>query len=88
MRIRVRMIRFLLLGSLLLLPTASLAEDFTGFYAGVNAGYGWDREEAKGIAPIPRPTGASGTRTEGLPPSASAAAAAFRRGAGRPSTSR
>ncbi|MCJ2012357.1 hypothetical protein [Methylobacterium sp. J-076] len=55
------------------------AEDFTGAYAGVNAGYGWSREGNHGTAPATLP-GATATvpSAPSLPPSATAAAAALR----------
>lgn len=56
------------------------AEDFTGFYAGVNAGYGRGHEESKetipGLSSGTNPGAGSATT---LPPSASAAAATLRR---------
>ncbi|MGX7708298.1 hypothetical protein [Methylobacterium sp. Gmos1] len=58
---------------------AAAAEDFTGFYAGVNAGYGWGKERhapARGGArpgtPLPAWSGPQGA--DGLPPSAARAA--------------
>ncbi len=82
------MIRRLPLLILLAAPPAQ-AEDFTGFYAGVNAGYGWSREKDKDAAPWVAPgvpSGESGPATT-LPPSASAAAAGVQR-AGRAATGR
>lgn len=77
------MIRLLtLLGSLLLATASARAEDFSGFYAGVSAGYGRGHEDTKGTGGTPGPTttlpegrGAD----DGLPPSASAAASSLRR---------
>ena len=68
----------------LLLPLAALparAEDFTGFYAGVNAGYASGRETNTGTAPVATPGAPpSGNHTAtALPPSASAAAAGVQR---------
>ena len=65
----------------LLLALPARAEDFTGFYAGVNAGYGWGREKDAGAAPAVSP-GAPTSESRAvtaLPPSASAAAAAVQR---------
>ncbi|WP_244480574.1 hypothetical protein [Methylobacterium sp. Leaf399] len=55
-------------------PAAS-AEDFTGFYAGVNAGYafGKDTSEATSPAPVVTP-GAPPSNATALPPSAANAA--------------
>jgi hypothetical protein len=75
------MIRSLSLAGLLLLaPSLVHAEDFTGFYAGVNAGYGWGHEGTKGGTRLgpPRTDLRSGS-ADGLPPSASAAATAMGR---------
>lgn len=65
------------------------AEDFTGFYAGVNAGYGRGHEESKGTIPgfSSGTNPGEGSTTAALPPSASAAAAMLRR-PGRNSTTR
>lgn len=73
----------------LLVSLPAQAEDFTGFYAGVNAGYGWSRDKEMGAAPAVSP-GAPSSESRGatvLPPSASAAAAAVQR-PGRAGTSR
>jgi hypothetical protein len=77
------MVRFVSMIAGLVLAAASVparATDFTGFYAGVNAGYGWEREKSAtknhagpGIA-VPDARAA-----DALPPSASAAAAALNR---------
>ncbi len=82
------MIRLLtLLGSLLLATASARAEDFSGFYAGVNAGYGRGHEDTKGTAGTPAPAAAlpeGRGGDDGLPPSASAAASTLRRsGSGR-----
>jgi hypothetical protein len=78
--------RSLLVG--LALAAASVparATDFTGFYAGVNAGYGWEREKSDTKARVLPGTSLPDARTtNALPPSASAAAAAL----GRPSPAR
>jgi hypothetical protein len=55
------------------------AEDFTGFYAGVNAGYGWSKERQDGghggAKPgPPRPVWDKPQGADGLPPSAARAA--------------
>lgn len=70
----------LLLG-LAFVAAPARAEDFTGFYAGVNAGYGWSREESRGTghAVPPEALPAKGEAATALPPSASAAASALRR---------
>lgn len=55
------------------------AEDFTGFYAGVTAGYGRGHEESKGTVPgLSSGTNPGAGNTTILPPSASAAAATLR----------
>ncbi len=78
-----------LIGSLLLATAAARAGDFTGFYAGVNAGYGREHEETRGTGRLPSSTPPEGGGAESLPPSASAAASALRRaGPGRSATGR
>ncbi|MDP4022370.1 hypothetical protein Q8W71_07035 [Methylobacterium sp. NEAU 140] len=62
------------------------AEDFTGFYAGINAGYGWGRNRdrsgpARPIAPGPGRAEFGSDSGSDLPPSAAGAAAALRRSA-------
>ncbi|MDP4002195.1 hypothetical protein [Methylobacterium sp. NEAU K] len=67
---------------LVLASTAAQAEDFTGFYAGLNAGYarGEERDRVTG-SPAPVPGAAFGRPAAGsdLPPSARDAATALRR---------
>ncbi|KMO17878.1 hypothetical protein SQ03_11450 [Methylobacterium platani JCM 14648] len=60
----------------MLAATPAAAEDFTGFYAGVNAGYGWSKERNEGGAKPGTPLPASNTPSAaaGLPPSAVRAA--------------
>ena len=49
----------------------ALAEDFTGFYAGVNAGYGFETGDRDGRNLGPSPSAGSGSAADtGLPPSA------------------
>ncbi|GJD48204.1 hypothetical protein OPKNFCMD_0920 [Methylobacterium crusticola] len=59
-------------GLVLTLP-ARAAEDFSGFYAGVNAGYAFQAGGRSGD-PVTAPPRLSGGRAEDLPPSASRAA--------------
>ncbi|GJE38389.1 hypothetical protein [Methylobacterium persicinum] len=75
------MLRPLLLLLLCAVSTApARAGDFTGAYAGVNAGYGWSHERDNGIAPaVPPGAPATASSPPGLPPSATAAAATLRR---------
>ena len=80
--------RALSLGILVVLATASQArtEDFTGAYAGVNAGYGFERgRDAKkpGVAPHRTVTAPA---SDDLPPSAARAARSL--GQARPTGSR
>ncbi|GJE43234.1 hypothetical protein [Methylobacterium soli] len=65
-------VAFLLVSGLLLAAPAA-AEDFTGFYAGVNAGYGFQRDR-KSREPVwvPAP-GPGASAADGLPPSAAGA---------------
>ncbi|MGC5781376.1 hypothetical protein [Methylobacterium sp. NFXW15] len=73
----------------LLVALPARAEDFTGFYAGVNAGYGWSRDKEAGAAPDVSP-GAPSSESRAataLPPSATAAAAGIQR-PGRTTTGR
>jgi hypothetical protein len=69
--------------SILLLALAgnAHAEDFTGFYAGLNAGYAWGRERDRAVSsPATGPVFAPGRGgASDLPPSARDAAAALRR---------
>ncbi|MDR7038086.1 MULTISPECIES: hypothetical protein [Methylobacterium] len=63
---------------LLALSAAARAEDFTGFYAGVNAGYAFGRDREIDAS---APNAASGRPSNGsgeLPPSAAEAARAMR----------
>lgn len=64
-----------LLGAFLAASPAK-AEDFTGFYAGINAGYGWSRERKSGDAKpgTPLPAWGQPQVDHGLPPSAARAA--------------
>ncbi len=59
-----------------LLASPAAAEDFTGFYAGVNAGYGWSKERGQGGARpgTPLPAWDKPSAADGLPPSAARAA--------------
>ncbi len=58
-----------------LLATPAAAEDFTGFYAGVNAGYGWGKERPAGRnVRAPLPAWSPPQDETGLPPSAARAA--------------
>ncbi|MEE7449239.1 hypothetical protein MRF4_16330 [Methylobacterium radiotolerans] len=74
--------RLVLSTALMLLAGSAQAEDFTGFYAGINAGYGWGHARggrAAGAAP-----GSTAAFTEpdpgaDLPPSARNAAVAIRK---------
>lgn len=56
------------LGLLLVCAAPAAAEDFTGFYAGVNAGWGFERDRDSSIAPGPGLPG-SAEPESGLPPS-------------------
>ncbi|MCJ2051543.1 hypothetical protein [Methylobacterium sp. J-070] len=82
--------RVLLPTLLILISGAARAEDFTGFYAGLNAGYARGHERDRPVT-APRPVSGGGTYGRGpdLPPSALEAAASMRRGGGtiRPDTS-
>ncbi|WP_246682775.1 hypothetical protein [Methylobacterium sp. WL9] len=63
--------RLALLIALALGVSPACAEDFTGFYAGVNAGYAFDRERHVQAASSAFPGAPSaGGNAEGLPPSA------------------
>lgn len=66
---------------LLVLASSARAEDFTGFYAGINAGYGRGSAQERRVSP-PAPGGAStfaGAQSgPDLPPSARNAAATLR----------
>ncbi len=63
----------LVLSGLLVSPAG--ATDFTGFYAGINAGYGWQKERPAGRnAPAPLPSWSPPRDEAGLPPSAARAA--------------
>ena len=67
---------------LILGHTAARAEDFSGFYAGVNAGYAWGKGRDRSFAaPVTGPGAESGRNGRGLdlPPSARDAAAALQR---------
>jgi hypothetical protein len=81
-RVEATMRRLLLSTTLLMLAGAASAEDFTGFYAGINAGYGHGRErngrfDASPDAAFAR--GPSGAARLELPPSARDAAAVIGR---------
>lgn len=56
------------LGLLLLCAGSAAAEDFTGFYAGVNAGWAFGRDRETGAA-APALPGAAKPAEDGLPPS-------------------
>ncbi|KAB1075995.1 hypothetical protein [Methylobacterium planeticum] len=53
------------------------AEDFSGFYAGINAGYGFQRGDKDRNAPPAPATGPAGAPADGLPPSATGAVRAI-----------
>jgi hypothetical protein len=71
----------LLLMSGLTLAAPARAEDFTGFYAGVNAGYGFQRDQ-KHREPSSAPTPGTTTSADAnaLPPSAAGALRAIEAG--------
>ena len=66
-------------------PAPALAEDFTGFYAGVHAGYAFGRDaDRSGTIALPS-AGPAPADERDLPPSAASASRAMREGrAGRP----
>jgi len=53
-------------------PVPALAEDFTGFYAGVNAGYGFETggRDGRGVVPGASVEAPGAAADSGLPPSA------------------
>ncbi|MER2268147.1 hypothetical protein [Methylobacterium oxalidis] len=68
------------LALILVLPLPAAAEDFTGFYAGVNAGYALGRDRESDLV-SPNGSGPSaGAPGIGLPPSAVEAARTMREG--------
>lgn len=71
---RVHVVRLVLFcPALLLVPLGfapARAEDFTGFYAGVNAGYAFDRDRHERDGAVTFPDTASSNDAPGLPPSA------------------
>ncbi|SEO83927.1 hypothetical protein SAMN04487843_104151 [Methylobacterium sp. ap11] len=74
-RLRVVPAGLALLGFLavLALPGRAAAEDFTGFYAGINAGYGWHkRPDIRSGSSLPAWGGTP--EADALPPSATRAA--------------
>ena len=77
---------FMILMILALAPAR--AEDFSGFYAGINAGYAWGKDRDR-VGTVPNPGSRAGNDRPGagpdLPHSANSAAAALRR-AGRSGT--
>ena len=68
------------LGFLISLATFSRAraEDFTGAYAGVNAGYGFERRSDAKRPNTPAVSGPDATPSNDLPPSAAVAARSMR----------
>lgn len=73
-----RRVGFLYFVILLLAGSAARAEDFSGFYAGVNAGSAFDRNrEARKAGSAPAPSDAAATGDD-LPPSAAGATKALR----------
>ena len=70
---------------LILALAPARAEDFSGFYAGINAGYAWGKDRDR-VETAPYPGSRAGYDRPGagpdLPPSANSAAAALQR-AGR-----
>jgi hypothetical protein len=75
--------RFLLPTLLILVAGSARAEDFTGFYAGLNAGYGLGRDR-DGAGTRPRDSIVSERPGADLPPSALDAAASFQGRAAEP----
>ncbi|MBN4093695.1 MULTISPECIES: hypothetical protein [Methylobacterium] len=74
--------RLVLSTALVLLAGTARAEDFTGFYAGINAGYGWGHaRDGRAVGPAPGSAAAFSKPDPGadLPPSARNAAVAIRR---------
>ncbi len=62
--------RVCVLTALVLGASSACAEDFTGVYAGVNAGYAFDRSQREGDGPGGTFPMASDQKATGLPPSA------------------
>lgn len=63
------------------------AEDFTGFYAGVNAGYAFGREKNAGSPDLPSLSSTPHADERALPPSAVQASEAMRSGRTKAATS-
>ncbi|MGU3464753.1 hypothetical protein ACLBXO_07835 [Methylobacterium sp. C33D] len=74
--------RLALSTALILLAGGARAEDFTGFYAGINAGYGWGHARDGRIAGPASGSAAASAKPDpwaDLPPSARNAAVAIRK---------
>ncbi|MEA1832381.1 hypothetical protein U8607_09815 [Methylobacterium durans] len=72
----------LVLLTILALSAPARAEDFTGFYAGANAGYAFGRDREVDVAPQNSAGRAATAPGSQLPPSAAEAARAMRAGRG------